>query len=675
MPGRYVTHASDGGTQRRRTTGGSSFDLNHATEDGGDPKAKGRLDSAGPRKLDPEQIQRIKISGLRASMFGECLNSDQLALLASMAELKKFSDIGSRICEQDARAEFVFVVHKGEVLLEVTDPTIDNRIIQAQMVKVFTEQDLTPITSEDHVSSMPSIQKHAAAQAVIQRAAIAAANAETPSPVAASSHLHPNGGASPATSVPGSPNTPAKRHVAGNHRANQSMAIGLSRAEVVASEAKTKVDANTKSAAAAAAKESAAAAKNRSRPVTPAGPGSVQSSPQLKPRTDSRRPSEAAGLAQLSTLSGAPDTPVPPSPSLTYASDTHSLLTAVKSATHLFGLGMFLNGGKYMYSAINNSLSTHLIILPRKAFESLWMTYPTIKPVLLAHLGEALEASLADTSWLSSVPRPKLTLLTSLFTHARVDGGTMLMEEGDVCTDDSPLYYILSGEVELTLTNEKGHKSTKVLRSGTMFGELGCLLGFSITASAMALTPCYFRLCKRRFMNLFTFMAPTLLPKLRHSLREKYHIRDEQLLENSAVQVPFTDFCLAQYSAEVRRRWTRMRKAAVAGLQRAQGLTSREAQMLCRVFLCSCVVGCFLLFFFPCALALEHRILRGRPRVPQDDLPLVLRPRSNGRGAQRGRGDLQPLHLRDVPAPDQHQASCPQENQGHLARQIDGGGS
>ena len=52
----------------------------------------------------------------------------------------------------------------------LTDAMCPKADLNAQMVTLFTEQDLTPIGPEDKVSGhIPPIQKHAQTQAVVQR--------------------------------------------------------------------------------------------------------------------------------------------------------------------------------------------------------------------------------------------------------------------------------------------------------------------------------------------------------------------------------------------------------------------------------------------------------------------------------------------------------------------------
>jgi len=548
--------------------------------------------AAAARRLEPAQLQRIKVAALRHSMFGECLNADQLSLLATLSELKKFSRIGERICEQDDRADVLYVIHKGEVLLEARDAQMDNTANQAQMVRLLCEQPLQPLVTKPDELASPIPPAQARAQKIA-----AACMGEVPaglvsfSPLLAANQqlsVHPSAittlmdhprSQHHTTSTPAS--KPAAKHKQNARERMQSMGAGLTRAEVVASEAAARIQHEVDGDGA----DAASPVQNSPVPGTRGGSAPHERRTSADAEANGGGSGSGAGSTvnsargQHSSRGGSGDdatcsTKVP-------LADTSSMFVCVKSSGHTFGLGMWLNAGRYMYTAHNNALSTHVVLVPRKAFEALWMTYPAIKTSLLAHLGQALEASLALTPWLASVPPPKLALLTSLFTHARVDGGVMLIEEGDICSDDSPLYYILEGEVELTLTSEKGHKSSKILPAGSFFGELGTLLGFSTTASAMSVGPCVLRLCKRRWLNLFSMMAPSMVPTLRECLpvgqNSKsplpaalgYHLRDEQLLEHPAIQQFYTDFCLKEFNAENCEFWAaalRFRKQVCNGV-------------------------------------------------------------------------------------------------------------
>jgi CRP-like cAMP-binding protein len=506
----------------------------------------------GPRKLEPAQLQRIKVASLRTTVLGECLNADQLALIATMSELKKYSRVGEQICQQGSRAACVYFVHKGEVILEVQDAELDNTPNQAQVARVMAQQLLAPIAAPDQMSGpLPEVQQRARMMAQAARA---------------------QGGAGAAAGHPDSlPLHPAAMHVQresvaprGGHTAqkksstqagrerHQSMGLCLTRAEVIASEAAARIEREALADDADAAAAAAAASGGAPSP-THAHNGSLLEEPVIPAHASSRRPS-ADAAATGDVLFPGNGGSHSPAASLSSISDT--MYMCAKGANQCFGAELILTDDdaapvSYAYSGINNSLSTHLICVPVKAFEALWMTYPTIKPLALERLGESLHACLSSTPWIGGVlPPPKVSLLASLFTQARVEGGTVLFQEGDMCSDDSPLYYIVSGEVELTLTNERGFSSTKLLGPKTLFGSLGAALGFTVTASAVCLGPCTLRLCKRRWLGLFFMSAPAALQALRSSFSEWYHVRDEQLLEHPRVQRGFTEFCLKEFCGE-----------------------------------------------------------------------------------------------------------------------------
>lgn len=471
-----------------------------------------------PRRLDAAQLEKLKIGCLQSSVFGECMTAEQMQLLAQLSELKKWSHVGDRICEQHTAAGEMFIVQKGEVLLEVTDPALDTRANQLAVARTLAETHAQPIEEDDGTA------------------------AATPRPYA-SPPKTPTAQASGAT-------TPARGAQSHGQRPPH-----LTRAELIAIEAAAMIEQETLNNdgldGLIAAGGDAADEKDqpqqqqttRDHLKNPSGHVSLSfthldASPSVTGRTIAGVDPELASL--MATI-----------PS-TYTSP-NTMFVSVKNATHIFGHGMFFSGGRYKYSAVNNSLSTHLLVVPRAAFEELWTKWPDSRGPLMKHLGESLEDALVATSWLSNtqvVPPHKLTMLTSLFHHASTPAHTTLFEEGDLCTDESTLYYILEGSVDLTLTNEKGHKSTKTLNRGSLFGELGVMLGFPITATAVTTSACIFRLCKRRWLNLFAMMVPQLMPTLRQTLAE-YHIRDEQLLHHPHVQEAFTEFSLKEYNGEV----------------------------------------------------------------------------------------------------------------------------
>lgn len=491
-----------------------------------------------PRKLDKSQIEKLKSSTIKLSIFGECLNLEQQTYLASFCEIKKWNKIGDRICQQNHKAECMYIVHKGEVLLEVQDHALDNRPNQLQVARILAEQDLIPLTDENGLPIDPN---------TIPKSPNKSKSGTRHLP----SELHPS---SQAHSAPTHPRR-LSGGGGGTHHMHTRGSNALTRAELIAIEAATMIQQETQAANGGAGTGTLGVDVD-SPHVGVGGDGHI-----------SRLPSTVTPSLHL------PPRPVtPPSPSTREAindpefahlvahlpetySGANTMYMCVKIPTQTFGVGMFFQSqGRYMYSAINNSLSTHLIVMPRTAFDELWKRWPDTRGPIMKHLGEFLEDSLTQTRWLRDpgvVTPSKLTLLTSLFHHVSIEEGhTILFEEGDLTNDESPLYFILEGSVELTFTNEKGHKITKLLSKGSIFGELGVLLGFSITASAMTLEKCIFRLCKRRWLNLFTMMCPMLLPTLRSGITTNYHIRDEQLLENSQIQSMFMEFCLEKFCGE-----------------------------------------------------------------------------------------------------------------------------
>jgi len=662
------------------------------------------------RKLDPASLEQLKIASLRSSVLGEVLDSQQLALLASGSLMHKYTKIGERFCVGGRHADTMFLVHRGEVLLELTHPQMDPTNNRKQVERIMKTQILVPIADDREGSDMskPLDDETLIRHLQVQAEAIAAeqnknknkkddpeTNGETaralltipghPSSLHPGALFHPQmqrklGGASTKVGSAAISLAPglAQHHVADlaaatNHAVNGT--TGLTRAEILAAEAAARIAAEaaqhrdvatkTKTPTPSTSRDSAAGERERAgsghghhHARVPSAGGSSPSSRMtdvphrpsavthtkisiaandtinLPGSTTSANDEAATNTKKDSTqlsLTGIPPCAITV-PSL-YTAHPHTIFACVKGSNHLFGHGMFFGpgrdpnewdgaSGKFMYSAYNNSLCTHLLQLPRKAFDILFGTYPGIRMKVIRALGGSLEKALKSTAWISHPdagliaangkpsPNDLMPYLLELFHQARVDAGVMLFEEGDICHDGSPLYVLIEGEVELTITNEKGHQNKKVLCSGAVFGELGTLLGFSITASAMTLTSCTFRLCPRRSLLLFgnnlakswwPFLRSTMLdattmkkgsisvtssnsnvagrtsvttnhrpsnslaPNTTHgtgsisplpagstaaAAKISYHVRDEQLLENSAVTEAFTEFCLKEFNAE-----------------------------------------------------------------------------------------------------------------------------
>lgn len=539
-------------------------------------------------EIDPEQLTKLKLSTLRSSMLAECLNSEQLRLLAQLGELRKFSAIGERIVEQGSKADAVYLVHRGEVLLRVRDAELDNTPNSALIAQLSCEQTLQPLVDASgkdwELRPPPDLDANlddSTPQPVplsIPSASPKRAPMPLPSPSRA---LHP---ASIARSSHGG------ELLASSVAATRLTNPALTRAEQLALEAHALIEATAAEGdgeLGQGGRDSllgvvggGVGKSNKRMTLTPQGSPSL--APAAAPSTPSFNalPAAAPPGADLPALDQAELLAhVPPF----YTSDKHSLFVCVKGAQQIFGHeGVFFASDKrYLFSALNNSPATHLIVLQRKHFDQLFKQWPDRKEALLACLGGSLQSALSETPWLSErvVPPQKLPLLASLFHHASVHAGTMLFEEGTVCSDDSPLYFLLSGSVELEITNEKGHKLTKQLQSGALFGELGVMLGFSITASARTVEPCVLRLCKRRWLSLFCMLSPSLMPALRESAIKSFRLRDEQLLDNVHVQASFTEFCLKEFNAENLEFWStavRFRKITVPQL--FQALPEHEAR-------------------------------------------------------------------------------------------------
>jgi CRP-like cAMP-binding protein len=98
---------------------------------------------------------------------------------------------------------------------------------------------------------------------------------------------------------------------------------------------------------------------------------------------------------------------------------------------------------------------------------------------------------------LAELPGERLTSLADRMLREEVEGGTVLMREGD---RGERFYVLLSGMVGVT---QATLGPRRLLRPGDYFGEVGAAMDIPRTATVTAITPCVVASCDRETFDAF----------------------------------------------------------------------------------------------------------------------------------------------------------------------------
>lgn len=228
----------------------------------------------------------------------------------------------------------------------------------------------------------------------------------------------------------------------------------------------------------------------------------------------------------------------------------------MKSPYQLFGLDGFLSPQQaYLSTAICHAPGTRLLAIHRSLIEEL-LADPDSKRCqrVRAHLGEQVLESLSSAPWMRGLNPTQFQLLTSIFDHATIEPNTVLFRSGECTVDVSPFYILLEGTVEVSFGDDRGKTVTRVLESGSIFGDLAVVLGICRTGTVRTLKRCTVRFIQRRWFTLFlrTFPSQHFVHDACRILLKFYPIpiKDEQMLEQMDLQAAFARHCLKSFSAE-----------------------------------------------------------------------------------------------------------------------------
>ncbi len=238
---------------------------------------------------------------------------------------------------------------------------------------------------------------------------------------------------------------------------------------------------------------------------------------------------------------------------------------------------------QYQSSALVHVPDTTVLAIPRSAIEALLSTSAPNAPKIRAHLTSELLKAIVAAPWLKSLSPPHQCLLSSLFNHGLIPSGTTLFSSGECTVDSSPIYLLLEGRMEVTLTDERGRVARKKIEAGRFVGELAPVVGLCRTGTVATLTRCVVRVIQRRWLTLFYRTASHIaLAQLAcQALLKEFSVRDEQLLEQMDVQSAFGLFCLKEFSAENIEFWqtaVRFRKVIAPAIIRLPGAPAGSAE-------------------------------------------------------------------------------------------------
>jgi hypothetical protein len=275
----------------------------------------------------------------------------------------------------------------------------------------------------------------------------------------------------------------------------------------------------------------------------------------------------------------------------------------IKQPTQAFGLCGFIAPQStttqqqppvYQSTAVVHVPDTLLLCIPRASIESLYAlanSTPLAVKRARDHVGVGSGGVLSAVSsapWLKHLSSGQQVLLASLFAHGRIAAGVNLFSNGECTVDSSPIFLLLEGCVEVTLTDERGRvakKRVEVASGGRarFVGELAPVVGLCRTGTVATITTCVVRVLQRRWLTLFYRIAAhePLAQQACQSLLSTYQVRDEQLLEQMDVQSAFGLFCLREYSAENVEFWqtaVRFRKVIAPSVIRSFGAPAGTAE-------------------------------------------------------------------------------------------------
>ena len=309
-------------------------------------------------------------------------------------------------------------------------------------------------------------------------------------------------------------------------------------------------------------------ASSRSLDFAASGPLSSPNSNLGSPRTDSPMTGEGDGGVELPNGPG-------------------TIRVCVKAPGQLFGIDGLLAPPpmqlQHLSSALAHAPGTMIVCIPLSVVHAQLLVHSRVR----AHLGDTLLAALSAAPWLKTLHPLQRVLLSSLFQHAQVPTGTTLFHAGDCTLDSSPIFFLLEGQVEVALTDERGRPLRKKVEALRFVGELATVVGLCRTGTVTTTRPCVVRVIQRRWLTLFYRTAPhlQLAQMASKALLAQYQVRDEQLLEQMDVQSAFGLFCLKEYSAEnIESAHTHTHKNTLTHKQRAhaaRGLSYRRRFFRC----------------------------------------------------------------------------------------------
>jgi CRP-like cAMP-binding protein len=106
-------------------------------------------------------------------------------------------------------------------------------------------------------------------------------------------------------------------------------------------------------------------------------------------------------------------------------------------------------------------------------------------------------SELSRVGLLAELPGERLTQLADRMQREEVEGGTVLMKEGE---RGERFYVLLSGMVGVS---QQTLGPRRLLRPGDYFGEVGAAMDIPRTATVTTITPCVVASCDRETFDEF----------------------------------------------------------------------------------------------------------------------------------------------------------------------------